>query len=416
MLVCGRYFQGRGTGTQAHLHSLEVSHHIFINLHDQRVFCLPDNYEVIDASLMDIKYNLCPVYTPEEVARLDANTQPSRALDGTKYLPGCIGLNNIKYTDYVNVVIQALCRIPSLRDFLIHYEKQREATDVLELRGLLTKRFAELVRKIWNPRNFKGQVSPHEFLQAITLKSAKRFKIGEQSDPANLLAWLLETLHDEITTLKGGANSIINECFQGAVEIETYEPGPGIGKTIVFKDFPNKIEIKKFRFLSLELPPPPLFKDASEKSIIPQISLFDVLAKFDGQTFQDTPEKRFRHRLRSLPKYLVLHFRRFTRNNFFVERNPTIVAFPLKNLNMAPYLIQDPLAGGKGNPPMKYNLLATICHEGEPKSGRGIYKLHVLHKALNSWFEIQDLHIREVMPEQVSVSESYILFYERIDE
>jgi U4/U6.U5 tri-snRNP-associated protein 2 len=44
---------------------------------------------------------------------------------------------------------------------------------------LLVVRFAELVKKIWNPKNFKGHVSPHELLQAISIASEKRFKIGE---------------------------------------------------------------------------------------------------------------------------------------------------------------------------------------------------------------------------------------------
>lgn len=32
-------------------------------------------------------------------------------------------------------------------------------------KSLLVQRFGELLRKIWNPRNFKGHVSPHEFMQ-----------------------------------------------------------------------------------------------------------------------------------------------------------------------------------------------------------------------------------------------------------
>jgi U4/U6.U5 tri-snRNP-associated protein 2 len=32
-------------------------------------------------------------------------------------------------------------------------------------RSLLVTRFGELIRKMWNPKNFKGQVSPHEFMQ-----------------------------------------------------------------------------------------------------------------------------------------------------------------------------------------------------------------------------------------------------------
>ena len=74
-LVCGKYFQGRGTHTQAYTHALQVrrarrpqpplrecplsaparrtqeGHHVFKNLHDGRVYCLPDGYEVVDKSL-----------------------------------------------------------------------------------------------------------------------------------------------------------------------------------------------------------------------------------------------------------------------------------------------------------------------------------------------------------------------------
>jgi U4/U6.U5 tri-snRNP-associated protein 2 len=46
---------------------------------------------------------LRPWYTDENI---DKNTQYSRAIDGTDYLPGFIGLNNIKNTDYVNVIVQ----------------------------------------------------------------------------------------------------------------------------------------------------------------------------------------------------------------------------------------------------------------------------------------------------------------------
>ncbi len=45
---------------------------------------------------------------------------------------------------------------------------------------LLAQRFGELMRKMWNPRNFKAHVSPHEMLQAVVLCSKKKFQITEQ--------------------------------------------------------------------------------------------------------------------------------------------------------------------------------------------------------------------------------------------
>lgn len=54
-LVCGSYFQGRSSNTHAYKHSVDAQHHVFINMHNRRVYCLPDGYEVFDASLTDIQ-------------------------------------------------------------------------------------------------------------------------------------------------------------------------------------------------------------------------------------------------------------------------------------------------------------------------------------------------------------------------
>lgn len=61
-LVCGKYFQGRGRKSHAYTHSLEADHHVFINLQTEKVYCLPDGYEVNDSSLDDIRYVLNPRY------------------------------------------------------------------------------------------------------------------------------------------------------------------------------------------------------------------------------------------------------------------------------------------------------------------------------------------------------------------
>ena len=56
-LICGKYFQGRGNNTHAYYtHSVSENHRVFLNLETKKIYCLPDNYEVIDASLGDIMY------------------------------------------------------------------------------------------------------------------------------------------------------------------------------------------------------------------------------------------------------------------------------------------------------------------------------------------------------------------------
>jgi len=54
------------------------------------------------------------------------------------------------------------------------------------------------LRKIWNPDNFKGLVSPHEFLQEVSKISDKKFKIGSQSDPGIFFLWLKDLIQKEL--------------------------------------------------------------------------------------------------------------------------------------------------------------------------------------------------------------------------
>lgn len=59
-LVCGKYYQGRGRNSHAYTHSLEAGHHVYINLRTEKVYCLPDGYEINDPSLDDIRHVLNP--------------------------------------------------------------------------------------------------------------------------------------------------------------------------------------------------------------------------------------------------------------------------------------------------------------------------------------------------------------------
>ncbi|KAG2613813.1 U4/U6.U5 tri-snRNP-associated protein 2-like [Panicum virgatum] len=420
-LVCGKYFQGRGLKSHAYTHSLEAGHHVFINLQTERAYCLPDGYEINDPSLEDIRHVLNPRFTKEQVLNLDKNKQWSRALDGSNYLPGMVGLNNIKETDFVNVTIQSLMRVTPLRNFFLIPENYQHS------KSPLVHRFGELTCKIWHARNFKGQVSPHEFLQAVMKASNKRFQIGVQSDPVEFMSWLLNTLHAKLKSSKRKNRSIIHDCFQGELEVvkevhrkhimEKREDGDenGDASSAVGTADGTVTETSKvpFLMLGLDLPPPPLFKDAMEKNIIPQVPLFNILKKFDGETVTEVVRPfiaRMRYRVTRLPKYLILHMRRFTKNNFFVEKNPTLVNFPVKNLELKDYI---PLPKPKENDKLrsKYDLIANIVHDGKP--GEGCYRVFVQRKSEEAWYEMQDLHVTETLPQMVALSEAYMQIYEQ---
>lgn len=70
----------------------------------------------------------------------------------------------------------------------------------------------------------------------------------------------------------------------------------------------------------------------------------------------------------------------------------------------------------------KYDLVANITHESPADVGRegqhdplqdGSYKCHVQHRGAKQWYEMQDLHVKEIMPQLIGLSESYLLIFER---
>ena len=58
----------------------------------------------------------------------------------------------------------------------------------------------------------------------------------------------------------------------------------------------------------------------------------------------------------------------------------------------------------------KYNLLANICHDGQ--YGKGTYRGHVQCKGTEQWLEVQDLIVKETLPQLISLSEAYLQIYE----
>ncbi|XP_037024909.1 U4/U6.U5 tri-snRNP-associated protein 2 [Bradysia coprophila] len=419
-LVCGKYFQGRGTNTHAYTHSVAEAHHVFLNLHNLKFYCLPDNYQIIDSSLDDIKYLLNPTFNKTNIAHLDSELcKSSRTIDGQLYYPGIVGLNNIKNNDYCNVVLQALTHVRPLRNYFLREEsyaniKRPPGDSIFNL----VQRFGELMRKMWNPRNFKAHVSPHEMLQAVVLWSNKQFQITHQGDPIDFLSWFLHTTHRALRGNKDPNSSIINKSFLGQMKIYSRKiPSTDLDETqksllLATEDYQERSEETSFLYLTCDLPAPPLFIDEFRENIIPQVSLYQLLAKFNAvnekeyKTYKDSVMKRFE--ITKLPAFIILYIKRFTKNTFFLEKNPTIVNFPIRNVDFGDILTEE---NRKNHKNTKYNLIANIVHDGEPS--KGTYRVHVLQKSTGQWYEMQDLHVTNILPQMITLTEAYIQIYEQ---
>jgi U4/U6.U5 tri-snRNP-associated protein 2 len=416
-LVCGKYYQGRGPKTHAYFHALELDHHVFINMQTQKVYVLPEGYEVKSKSLDDIKSVSDPTYTKPQVMAIDREEKTAWALGGKTYIPGFIGMNNIKDNDYFNVVVQALAHIPPLRNYFM--------LEDFSAKPELVKRLSILIRKIWNPKAFKSHVSPHELLQEISLKSGKRFTLTAQSDPADFLSWFLNNLHLALggSKTKPGS-SMIQQVFQGKLKVESQEitAKADAGDRLRFEDAAEvKVDVNRFLMLTLDLPAAPLFQDELEKNIIPQIPLTNILSKYDGVRAQEQLNTRKRYRLlHPLPPYLLFHIKRFSKNKFVSERNPTIVTFDARNLDISPYVEPNPQYQRPGEP-IWYDLVANIVHEAvrgkegtvEGEDEKRTWKVQVQDRSREEWFQTQDLFVEKTQKELLYLGESYIQVWER---
>lgn len=410
-LICGTFFRGRGKQTPAYLHSVNEGHAVFLHLTTGKFYCLPDNYEIVDPSLNDIRDAFKPIYTKEDIINLDRETTLGRDLFGRRYLPGFVGLNNLNKTDCINATLQALAHVKPLRDFFLKCgsgepfevvlnissskSRKRKLNNsgghaVAKVKTKMTKQtidpdsfshlakcFGEMIRKMWSNKRFKSTVDPHMLVQAISVASNKRFTIGKQMEAGEFMAWLLHQIHIGVGGSRKDGSSVIHSTFQGRVEITTRQrksvkkdnPENGEEDDRLGSDDENtweKMEEERknqneaisntieevasdsnFLQLTLDIPEKPLFKDDNGGLVIPQEPLVNILKKFDGVSFSDVISKnnsgdgttlqRKRYHLRKLPNYLILCLSRFQKNSFNSEKNPTIVPFPVKNLDLTRY-------------------------------------------------------------------------------
>jgi U4/U6.U5 tri-snRNP-associated protein 2 len=333
---------------------------------------------------------------------------------------------------------------------------------------------------------------------------------------------------------KKAGSSIVHKIFQGQVRVTTRQAPRKVPESVKQDDEENDDRVgsgeeeekneealedeevpeieettadSQFLQLTLDIPEKPLFRDEDGGLVIPQEPLSSVLKKFDGISFFDAVSRsgnvqRKKYQLLKLPDYLILHLARFKTNRYSREKNPAIVMFPVKNLDLSDYVFPP---DGKQVPPTeeqvrsmsvscdpanpsstvatcrfflnpsfpsfiltfqvkelkemlskygktkmfneaveknelvemavdfavkrlpdlladKYDLVANTTHESPADVGRegkhdplqeGSYKCHVQHRGTNQWYEMQDLHAQEIMAQQIGLSESYVLIFER---
>ncbi|XP_020583150.1 ubiquitin carboxyl-terminal hydrolase 8 [Phalaenopsis equestris] len=113
---------------------------------------------------------------------------------------GLTGLENLGNTCFMNSAIQCLAHTQSLVEyFLGDYSREINHQNSLGMGGELALAFGELLRKLWAPS--KTPVVPRDF-KAKLARFAPQFSGFNQHDSQELLAFLLDGLHEDLNRVK----------------------------------------------------------------------------------------------------------------------------------------------------------------------------------------------------------------------
>jgi ubiquitin carboxyl-terminal hydrolase 8 len=301
----------------------------------------------------------------------------------------------------MNSAIQCLSNTAALTRFFLTdaYKEEINRTNPLGMRGELATQFGRLIKKLWNGE--ATSVTPSAF-KATLSTFAPQFTGYQQHDAQELLAFLLDGLHEDLNRLEtkpyieaveGGngkpdvevadtawANhkkrndSVIVDFFHGQYRSQLTCPDKNCGNISVTFD--------PFMYLTLPMP-----EEGSSCNLQESINIFTSEEQLgeDNEWFcPKCKQNRQAYKklgLWKLPKVLVLHLKRFQHTRYRRKKIGSIVDFPVEGLDMGAFLLDNsPWKQGSN----MYDLFAVSNHLGS--LGGGHYTAFAYNSEKESWY------------------------------
>jgi ubiquitin carboxyl-terminal hydrolase 8 len=358
---------------------------------------------------------------------------------------GQVGLQNIGNTCFMNSSLQCLSNTKLLTQYFL---KNQHVSDLnrdnpLGMKGEIAYQYASLLKELWSRNG--GSVVPRQFKKTLS-KFAPQFVGMRQHDSQELLAFLLDGLHEDLNRVKvkpyveqiedvnkpeeevaqeawnyhlSRNNSIIVDLFHGMYKSRLRCADRSCQHVSLTFD--------PFMYLSLPLSDGTGAKNnnsGTRRASTPKggaIDITDALSMFTSEEQLGSKDEWLCPKCKTqqrafkkidvwkLPKILVLHLKRFQHGKYRRSKVDTAVTFPSTNLDMSKYVASNARQFNSG---CAYNLYGVSQHMGGLGGGHYTASARSWHDG--SWYNFNDSSVSPVLPDSVGGRNAYVLFYERV--
>ncbi|TFY74055.1 hypothetical protein EWM64_g9957, partial [Hericium alpestre] len=113
--------------------------------------------------------------------------------------PGTLGLGNMGNTCFMNSALQCLAHTPELSEYFLTgvFQEELNRDNPLGMQGAIAESFGALLRRIWSPTSSSTSYPPREF-KSVLQRFAPQFSGYQQQDSQELVAFLLDGLHEDL--------------------------------------------------------------------------------------------------------------------------------------------------------------------------------------------------------------------------
>ncbi|KAF8376407.1 hypothetical protein PRIPAC_82836 [Pristionchus pacificus] len=324
-----------------------------------------------------------------------------------QFTKGACGLVNLGHTCYMSSGLQCISNIPELTNYFLSDDYLADVNEANPLgsKGKLARAYADLIKSMWSGKY--ESVMPRYF-KTVMGKCSRRFSGFAREDAQELLACLLDVLHEDLNRVKTKPYVEERDFSEGMSQKEIAEEAwtnykkrndsividnlhGQLRNTLVCPKC-SKVSIKFDPFCFLSVPVPVQDERVSLVDCIKLFTKEEQLSEMDSwycPRCRDHVRATKKLDLWKLPRILIVHLKRFQTTRWTREKIQTPVDIPVWGCNL-----RDIIANMDHEDAI-YDLTAVSHH-----SRGGLADGHYNATAINgeTWYYFNDALVTETDP------------------